>query len=74
LSPWSLTGGPYPRLLERAGLSKCTRFHDFRYTCATPLLCEGVHPTLVQELLGHATVAITLWTLTPTSCPYSATA
>ncbi|HEV2094641.1 MAG TPA: site-specific integrase [Rubrobacter sp.] len=60
LSPWSLTGGPYPRLLERAGLPKSTRFHDLRHTCATLLLCEGVHPKLVQELLGHATVAITL--------------
>ena len=60
LRPWSLTGGPYPRLLERAGLPKDTRFHDLRHTCATLLLCEGVHPKLVQELLGHATIAIAL--------------
>ena len=60
LRPWSLTGGPYRRLLERAGLPKGTRFHDLRHTCATLLLCEGVHPKLVQELLGHATIAITL--------------
>jgi integrase len=60
LRPWSLTGGPYLRLLERAGLPKETRFHDLRHTCATLLLCQGVHPKLVQELLGHATIAITL--------------
>lgn len=60
LCPWSLTGGPYRRLLERAGLPRGTRFHDLRHTCATLLLCEGVHPKLVQELLGHATISITL--------------
>jgi hypothetical protein len=29
-------------------------------TCATLLLSRGVHPTYVQALLGHATIAITL--------------
>ncbi len=47
-------------MLERTGLPRSTRFHDLRHTCATLLLCEGVHPKLVQELLGHATVATTL--------------
>jgi integrase len=36
------------------------RFHDLRHTCATLLFGRGVHPKHVQELLGHATVAITL--------------
>ena len=36
------------------------RFHDLRHTCATLLLGKGKHPKFVQELLGHATVAITL--------------
>jgi len=36
------------------------RFHDLRHTCATLLLGRGVHPKFVQELLGHATIAITL--------------
>jgi hypothetical protein len=43
-------------LLKRAGLPKI-RFHDLRHTCATLLLGRGVHPKLVQELLGHATIA-----------------
>ena len=46
-------------LLERAGLPNI-RFHDLRHTCATLLLGRGVHPKFVQELLGHATIAITL--------------
>ena len=46
-------------LLKQAGLPEI-RFHDLRHTCATLLLSRGVHPKIVQELLGHATVAITL--------------
>jgi integrase len=46
-------------LLEKAGLPEI-RFHDLRHTCATLLLGRGVHPNLVQELLGHATIAMTL--------------
>jgi integrase len=47
------------RLLERAGVPK-VRPHDARHTCATLMLGQGVHPKLVSEMLGHATVAITL--------------
>ena len=36
------------------------RFHDLRHTCATILLMAGKHPTYVQELLGHASIFITL--------------
>lgn len=36
------------------------RLHDLRHTCATLLLCEGVHHKLVQELLGHASINNTL--------------
>jgi integrase len=46
-------------LLQRAGLPNI-RFHDLRHTCATLLLCRGVHAKLVQELLGHATISVTL--------------
>jgi integrase len=57
---WSLIGGPFKRLWKRAGLPERTRFHDLRHTCATLLLTQGVHPKFVQELLGHATISITL--------------
>ena len=47
------------RLIKKAGLPQI-RFHDLRHTCATLLLSKNVHPKIVQEMLGHATVAITL--------------
>jgi integrase len=60
MRPWSLTGGPFKRLLKRAGLPEKTRLHDLRHTCATLLLSKSTHPKIVQELLGHATISITL--------------
>ncbi len=46
-------------LLKRARLEG-VRFHDLRHTCATLLLSHGVHPKFVQELLGHASITMTL--------------
>lgn len=60
MRPWSLTGGPFKSMLKWTGLPEETRFHDLRHTCATLLLFEGVHPKIVQELLGHATISITM--------------
>jgi len=34
--------------------------HDLRHTCATLLLSRGVPIKVVSEMLGHASVAITL--------------
>ena len=48
-----------PLLLRRASLPNI-RFHDLRHTCATLLLSKEVHAKFVQELLGHATISITL--------------
>lgn len=59
LNPSNLANRSFKPLLKRAGLPDI-RFHDLRHTCATLLLGKGVHPKLVQELLGHATIAITL--------------
>ena len=58
MRPWTLTR-QFERILKRAGLPHI-RFHDLRHTCATLLLWKGVHPKFVQELLGHATISITL--------------
>ena len=45
--------------LQKAGLP-AVRFHDLRHTAATLLLSKNVHPKVVQEMLGHANIAITL--------------
>lgn len=46
-------------LLRRAGLPNI-RFHDLRHTCATLLLTKGVHPKIVQSLLGHSSITQTM--------------
>jgi integrase len=55
----NLTSRSFKPLLKRSGLPNI-RLHDLRHTCATLMVCEGVHIKLVQELLGHATISITL--------------
>jgi integrase len=59
INPTNLRRRSFAPLLEKAGLPQI-RFHDLRHTAATLLFLEGVHPKFVQELLGHATIAITL--------------
>jgi integrase len=59
INPTNLRRRSFAPLLQRAGLPR-VRFHDLRHTCATLLFSKGAHPKHVQELLGHATVAITL--------------
>lgn len=46
-------------LLRKANLPRI-RFHDLRHTAATLMLLKGVHPKVVSEMLGHASIAITL--------------
>jgi integrase len=50
----------FKALLKRAGLPSSVRLYDLRHTCATLLLSRNVHPKYVQELLGHASIALTL--------------
>ena len=59
INPTNLRIRSFAPLLERAGLPQI-RFHDLRHTCATLLLSRNTNLRLVQDLLGHATVAITL--------------
>jgi integrase len=49
----------FRKLLSNAELPTL-RFHDLRHTHATLLLAGGVHPKVVSERLGHATVSLTL--------------
>ncbi len=46
-------------LAARAGV-KVIRFHDARHTHASLMLKQGIHPKVVQERLGHSSIAITL--------------
>lgn len=59
MSGTSLLGRHFKPLLKTAGLP-AIRLHDLRHTCATILLVAGKHPKYVQELLGHASISITL--------------
>ena len=49
----------FKRVLERAGLPDI-RLHDLRHSAASILLSMGVNPKIVQELLGHSHISITL--------------
>jgi integrase len=51
--------------LEKAGLPRI-RFHDLRHTAATLMLQLDVHPKVVQEILGHSTIVLTLDTYSHT--------
>lgn len=59
--------GPRPDSLTRAFnqiARKCgaagLRFHDLRHTHATLMLKADIHPKVVQERLGHSSIALTL--------------
>jgi integrase len=59
MEPRDLLADVYRPLLKRAELPPVT-FHAPRHTAARLLLAEDEHPKVVQELLGHAQVSITL--------------
>ena len=62
------TGGPlHPQMVSRgfaqalaAAKLPSIRLHDLRHTHATLALQAGIHPKVVSERLGHATISITL--------------
>jgi integrase len=58
--PWkpNAFSGLWDRFRAKHGIPY--RFHDLRHTCATLMLEAGVHPKVVQEMLGHSTIAITM--------------
>ena len=53
----------FRRACLRAGV-RPIRFHDLRHTCATLLLAQDIPPRVVQELLGHSHITLTLDTYT----------
>jgi integrase len=43
----------------QAGLG-AVRFHDLRHTCVTLLLDLGTPPHIVQEIVGHSAIEVTM--------------
>jgi integrase len=60
LNPSNLRNRSFKRIKARSGVREDLRFHDLRHTCATLLLREGVNVKVVSEMLGHASIIITL--------------
>ena len=58
--PWkpNAFSGLWDRFRTKRSLA--VRFHDLRHSYATLLLGQGIHPKVVQEALGHSTIAITM--------------
>jgi hypothetical protein len=56
-----LSSDRFFKLSREAGLP-LIRLHDVRHSYATAALSAGVHPKVVSERLGHASVAFTLQT------------
>lgn len=54
------TMGMFRKILAKAGLPLETRIHDLRHSAATIFLSMGIHPKIVQELLGHSQISMTL--------------
>lgn len=49
----------FKEILVRAGIAHMP-FHDLRHSAATILISMGIHPKVIQELLGHSDISITL--------------
>ncbi len=49
----------FKQLLHDAGLP-AIRFHDLRHTAAVALIMKGVHAKVIQEILGHSSITITM--------------
>lgn len=58
LEPRNLMRSFY-RLTEKAGIMDAN-FHCMRHTFATRALEAGINPKIVQEILGHSTISMTL--------------
>jgi Site-specific recombinase XerD len=49
----------FARVLTAAGIAH-VRFHDLRHSCATLLLAQGVPARVVQDILGHSAIRVTM--------------
>ena len=58
LSNWRLA--TFTPARARAGLSSRFRIHDLRHTAASLMIQAGYPPKMLQEIMGHASIATTL--------------
>ena len=60
-TPWlpDTVSAGWRKLARKSGFVGI-RLHDARHTHATLMLKAGIHPKIVQERLGHASIQITL--------------
>jgi integrase len=59
LAPSNLRRRSFRPLLQKADCPD-VRFHDLRHSAATLMLAQGVQPRVLQEVLGHADIRMTL--------------
>lgn len=59
-NPSNLRNRSFKRIKAHSGIREDLRFHDLRHTCATLLLSRNVNVKVVSEMLGHASITITL--------------
>lgn len=50
----------FSKVRDVSGVEKHHQFRDFRHTFATLLFARGVHPGVVQNLMGHESIKITM--------------
>jgi integrase len=60
VNPGNFCRRVFKPLLRQTGIGTDVRFHDLRHTHASHLLAAGVNPKIIQERLGHSTIAMTL--------------
>lgn len=46
----------FKSVLRKAGLPETIRFHDLRHSCATLLIAQGVHLSVIKDILGHTQI------------------
>ncbi len=49
----------FKSVLRKAGLPGTVRFHDLRHSCATLLIAQSVHLSVIKDILGHTQISTT---------------
>lgn len=49
----------FPTIIKNAGIPEM-KFHELRHSTATLLASLGVHPKVIQEIMGHSQISVTM--------------